>query len=227
MTTDNLKNFIRENRAKFDDAAPDPALWSLIADQLGDDRDERDPLETFVVTHRDNFDNVTPPPRLAGRIFAAMGDRAAPPVQKKSLLRIVRVLSVAASFLLVLSLGYWMGTNQQNLATEDELVAQELEKIDPDLVEAETYYRQEIRAQFTKVSQFNQDPQLRADLDEIDEHTAEIRTALLEVPISQRAELVNQLIETYRTKLDILLRIQQHLPPGDITPTQQQTTDEI
>lgn len=227
MTTDNLENFIRENRAEFDDAEPAAELWGRIADQLGDHDNGRDPLETFVVSNRDEFDNVTPPPRLEGRIFAAVDGNTVRAVQPKSRLRAIRILSLAASFLLVLSIGYWMGTSQHRLVSEEELVASELEKIDPELVEAETYYRQEIQAQFTKVSQVNQDPQLRADLDEIDKHTAEIRASLLEVPISQRAELVNQLIETYRTKLDILLRIQQHLPPGEISPTQQQTTDEI
>jgi flagellar basal body-associated protein FliL len=228
MTTDNLENFIRENRAEFDDAEPAAELWGRIAQKLGEHNDGRDPLESFVLSNRDEFDNVTPPPRLEGRIFAAVEGKVSPAVSSpKSRLRVVRILSLAASFLLVLSIGYWMGTSQQSMASQDELVAMELEKIDPELVEAETYYRSEIKAQFTKVTQVNQDPQLRADLEEIDKHTAEIRTALLEVPISQRAELVNQLIETYRTKLDILLRIQQHLPSGDASPTQQQTTDEI
>jgi flavin-binding protein dodecin len=62
------------------------------------------------------------------------------------------------------------------------------------------------------------------DLEAIDEATAEIRASLLEVPVSQREALVQKLIETYRTKLDILLRIQQHLPSSSTT-TQQPNND--
>jgi len=58
--------------------------------------------------------------------------------------------------------------------------------------------------------------------------TEEIRANLLEVPVSQRAALVDQLIETYRTKLSILLRIQEHLPSkGTPSSTTQQQNNEL
>ena len=63
--------------------------------------------------------------------------------------------------------------------------------------------------------------QLRQDLQEIDQATKEIREDLLTVPASQRHVLINQLIATYRTKLDILLRIQQHFPNPNATGTGQ------
>jgi hypothetical protein len=47
------------------------------------------------------------------------------------------------------------------------------------------------------------------------------------VPVSQRATLVDQLIETYRTKLDILLRIQEHLPSSAPSSTTQQPNNEL
>lgn len=33
MKTDDLENFIRNNRAQFDELEPDPALWAMIADE--------------------------------------------------------------------------------------------------------------------------------------------------------------------------------------------------
>jgi hypothetical protein len=128
---------------------------------------------------------------------------------------------------LLLAAAFTLGNNQGYRAAEADLVAEELERIDPDMAEAEQFYRKEIKAQFTKLTSSTDDPQLLQDMEAIDEATEEIRNSLLEVPVSQRPDLVNQLIETYRTKLDILIRVQQHLPSGANAPTTQTETNEL
>ncbi len=134
---------------------------------------------------------------------------------------------VAAVLLLILA-SFTIGSKVGYDTAEEDQIAEELRRISPELVEAESYYRGEIAAQFTKVELVNNDPQLLNDLAEMDTATEEIRASLLEVPASQRAALVDRLIETYRTKLDILLRIQQHIPTDATAPsstTQQKTND--
>jgi len=235
MPTDKLEDFILNNKERFDDDVPGADLWGRIAADLepeGDD-DDNDPLEAFVVTNRDAFDDVTPPPRLEGRIFAAMDEVAAAPAPPLRAVRgtrrqTLRVLGIAASFLVLLFAAFTIGNHQGYRAAEDDLIAAEIRQISPELAEAENYYRGEIAAQFTKVELVNDDPQLRTDLDAINAATREIRSELLEVPVSQRAALVDKLIETYRTQLDILLRIQQHVPsPKAPASTTQQPTDEL
>lgn len=136
------------------------------------------------------------------------------------------ILGIAASMLLLISAAFLIGSNYGYQNGSDEQMADALEQIDPDLAETESYYQEAIAVNFSKVSQVNHDPQLVKDLAAIDEATQEIRASLLEVPVSQRADLVEKLIETYRTKLDILLRIQQHLPiPSSSTTTQQQSNE--
>jgi len=234
MPTDKLEDFILQNRENFDDAPVPVGLWARIENDLETPDDDHDPLEAFIASNRDAFDETTPPLRLEGRVFAAMDEAAAKPAAASPLSvfssrkRTFRIMGIAASFMLLLFAAFSIGSNQGYRSAEEDQMAAQLRQISPELAETEDYYRGEIAAQFTKVDLVNNDPQLREDLAAIDEATEEIRTALLEVPVSQRAALVDQLIENYRTKLNILLRIQQHAKPiNDSNSTTQLQTNDI
>jgi len=230
MTTDNLEDYILNNREAFDEETPSPDIWNRIESAIStndDGDDDDDPFEAFIATNRDAFDDSTPPPRLEGRVFAALKEQAGanhmPPLQlAHRRRRLMPILGIAASMLLLITAAFLIGNNRGYQAGSEEQLAAELNLIDPELAETELYYRDAIAENFSKVSQVNHDPQLFKDLEAIDEATAEIRASLMEVPSSQRPALVQKLIETYRTKLDILLRIQQHLPSS---PTQQPNND--
>lgn len=241
MPTNKLEDFILQNRAAFDDETPGEHLWDQIerAIEASDDTDGTDPLESFVSTHRTAFDDVTPPLRLEGRLFAALDEASAPAQAGASPMpplrailgqrgQRLRILGVAAAFLLLIFAAFAVGTTRGYRAAEEDQMADQLRLISPELVETEDYYRREIATQATKVKLVNHDPQLQEDLAAIDVATEEIRASLLEVPVSQRAALIDRLIETYRTKLNILLRIQEHLPDHDLpsSSTTQQTTNE-
>lgn len=243
MPTNKLEDFILQNRTAFDDETPGDHLWDQIerAIEATDGTDDTDPLESFVTTHRTAFDDVTPPLRLEGRLFAALDEAkllaqatagASPMPPLRAILgqrgQRLRVLGVAAAFLLLIFAAFAVGTSRGYRAAEEEQMADQLRLISPELVETEDYYRREIATQATKVKLVNHDPQLQEDLAAIDVATEEIRASLLEVPASQRAALIDRLIETYRTKLNILLRIQEHLPDHEYpsSTTTQQTTNE-
>ncbi len=200
MNHDPLKGYVREHRADFDGEMPPPGLWDRIADALPPGVEEDlDPLESFIAKHRDDFDDATPPPQTELR---SVGSRR----------KLFGYLLAVAATVLLLFVAYDSGNRAGYQARQEEQIAGQLDAVDPGLAEAERFYQQRIASEFTKVSQFNDDPQLRQDLEQIDEATAELRAQLLTVPVSQRHVLVNQLIATYRTKLDILLRIRQHFP---------------
>jgi hypothetical protein len=237
MSTDKLEDFILDNRASFDDETPSESVWSKIESAIDTSSDDNDPLEAFVATHRDAFDDSTPPPRIEGLIFAAIGGTEAkeisgattmPPMRAILGQRVqrMRILGVAAAMLLLITAAFTIGSQNGYRSAEDDQTAAQIREISPELAETENYYRGEIATQATKVKLVNNDPQLQKDLASIDEATEEIRASLLEVPVSQRAALIDRLIETYRTKLDILVRIQTHVPFNDSTSTTQQTTND-
>lgn len=208
MNHDKLENFVRRNREDFDGETPPPALWGRIEAGLsGSDEDATDPLEGFIAKHREAFDEATPPPRIAAGLFGADALKRKTARRRRLL---TYALGMAASMLLLFTVYRFGNEAGLEAGRNEQQVAQQLEKMNPELAEAERFYQQRISNEFAKVQQVNDDPQLRKDLQAIDEATADIRAQLLEVPVSQRHVLVNQLISTYRTKLDILLRIQQH-----------------
>lgn len=251
MPTDKLEDFILQHREAFDDEAPAGNLWNRIETAISSNEDD-DPLEDFVLVNRGAFDDTTPPPRLESRVFAQLDAQTAAPGASTAVplvavplvavptagpflcaahrRRLLPLLGIAASFLLLLAAAFTIGSSRGYRAAERDQVALELERIDPDMAAAEQYYRGEIDARFTSVRQASDDPQLLQDLAAIDEATQEIRASLLEVPVSQRPGLVRKLIETYRTKLDVLERVQQHLPspaPTESEPTTQTKTNEL
>ncbi|MEM1357880.1 MAG: hypothetical protein AAGF89_06765, partial [Bacteroidota bacterium] len=176
MPTDKLEDFILQNRESFDDEAPAAGLWDKIESAIDQHEEDSDPLETFIATHRDAFDNSTPPPRLEGRVFAALGANAgAAPLRVSHRRRLLPILGIAASMLLLIAAAFTLGSNRGYAAAEQDLVAAEIERINPELVEAEDYYREEIATQYAKVTQVSDDPQLVEDLAAIDQATQEIR----------------------------------------------------
>ena len=232
MANDKLEDFILNNRNDLDAATPPTGVWGRIEDELSDDDDTPDDLNTFVATHRDAFDNATPPPRLEAGIFAELnkldnvGATPAAPLTVTHSRRWLSTLSIAASALILVVAAFLIGSNQGYRTAEADQIVAELEKINPEFVEAEQFYRTEIASQFDKVKQVSNDPQLLVDLEEIDRATAQIRADLLEVPASQRPALVEELISIYRTKLGILLRVQRQLSPSG-TPAPQTKDNEI
>ena len=217
----NLEDFIRNQRDAFNDVTPPTDLWDSIEDQLEEeDEEEQDPVGEFIGKHRGAFDTETPPPRLEEAVFAQLDELGTPspllpraPARKKTSIRsLIRVLAIAASVALVISVAYGVGSRAGYATGQEDAIAAEMQRINPDVLETEAYYRREIATQFRTVSTLNDDPQLRKDLAEIDRATEEIRESLLDVPPSQRPELVAQLIQNYQLKLDILLRIQEQIP---------------
>ena len=213
MNDDKLKGFIQDHRADFDEATPPAGLWDRIAAALPPDEEDADPLETFIATHREAFDDATPPPQLLTKVLApAAPATSVPKLTVSHRRRTFLYLTGIAACLLLMFTAYRFGNRAGYQAGQEGRVAQQIQQLDPELAEAERFYQQRIDAEFTRVNQVNDDPQLRRDLQEFDKATADIRAQLLEVPQSQRPVLVNELIEAYRTKLDILLHIQQRIP---------------
>ncbi|PPK85105.1 hypothetical protein CLV84_1996 [Neolewinella xylanilytica] len=220
MNHDKLEDFIHRNREEFDGEMPPAGLWDRVEASITDCGEEgADPLASFIAKNRDAFDLATPPPKIAGALFEE-GSLQRKTARRRRILSYA--LGVAASLLLLFTVYRFGNATGFEAGQEEQRVADQLEKMNPELAEAERFYQSRIQSEFTKVKQVNNDPQLLRDLAHIDEATAQLRADLLQVPVSQRPVLVNQLISTYRTKLDILLRIQQHFPnpkqPGDLAP---------
>ena len=225
MNPDNLHHFIQDHQADFDSEAPPAGLWDRIEGAIdaddGADTDS-DPLREFIVAHRENFDDATP---AAAHGRTPIHRTRAPrrrPLAAGCLPSEARVcpgccrLGTTAGYGLPLRKpgGYRSG--------QDEQLAHQLENIDPELAETERFYtNKKSPPSLLKSVRSMTTPNYGATCRTSTPPPAQLRAELLEVPLSQRPVLINELIEAYRTKLDILLRIQQHFSnpnPPDGTP---------
>ena len=221
MRPDPLEQFIQDQRPAFETEGPSNGLWDRIqADLDGEDND----LEEFVNDHREEFDNELPSTRLWDKIEADLATAEQQPLtvvtKTEAKVRSLSVLyrwSAAAAVLLLIAASFMLGRNSGYQTGQADYLAL-IEQVQPDFADTEAHFQSEISDKFHQVVQYNDDPQLQADLDAIDQGMEEIKLELMEVPVEERTELVNRLIESYRIKLHILERILQHLPTDDAAP---------
>lgn len=223
MPVNPLENFINNERDGFNDAEPPAGLWDRISNELDGDDDNRsgndnghqmsdeDSLETFVRVNRPAFDRADVPERTWQRIRKQLPGRVMRLIPRERLNK-YRAIAAAAVLLLIstLFLGREMGIRA---VQQQELAA--IESVAPGFGEMEEYYQGEIDRTFRLVSQQNDDPLLKADLEAIDRAMVELRDDLSQVPKEERAEVIANLIESYQIKLAILQKILDKLPSAD------------
>lgn len=223
MRLDSLEQFILDQRPAFETEGPSNGLWDRIQTDLDGGGGD---LESFIKTRREDFDSEAPPAALWDKIQADLSPAAttqqplqmtAPTEAKIRSLSSLYRWSAAAAVLLLLGASFMLGRNSGYQTGQADYLAV-IEQVQPDFADTEAHFQSEISDKFQQVALYNDDPQLQADLEAIDQGMEEIKLELLEVPLEERADLVNQLIESYRIKLHILERILQHLPTDDAPP---------
>lgn len=234
MPVNPLEDFINEQRQDFDAELPD-GLWDRISNDLGGTdgageglgegkgttSSKGDALETFVKTHRPAFDHAEAPAYVWSATQKQLPGRLVRMIPRSRLHK-YRVAAAAAVGLLLATLFLGREIGLRSLQ-QQELAA--IEAVAPDFNEMENYYRSEINRSFKLVSQYNDDPNLEADLNSIDEAMLELRQEIGSVPREERTTLIAKLIESYQLKLNILQQILDKLPPAAIERGSAKTND--
>ncbi|MEM8583940.1 MAG: hypothetical protein AAGF87_06710 [Bacteroidota bacterium] len=221
-----LENFVGDHRPSFEEAGPPASLWQRICADL----DQTDPdLESFIKRNRESFDDEELPASIWGGIEAKLAANtttmqvvSSPSKAKVSSAKVRRfpawyAISAAAAVALLITAAFLLGRSTGYESGQDDYMAL-IEQVQPDFADTEAHFQNEIAERFELVMQHNEDPQLQADLEDIDRAMGEIKAELATVPQDERAELVSRLIESYRLKLQILERILKHLPVSEASP---------
>lgn len=167
---------------------------------------QRKDLEQFIHNHRDAFDDARPSLKLWAEIEKELDG----PEAKSPKVRQMRTrrpwYQVAAAIAVLLTLGGFGGaylSQQQSGPTAQEMI----DEIAPDFAEMERYYNEQIATNYARLTAYTQDPEIDADLAQMDKAMAELRADLADAPPGREAFIINELMESYRLKLDILQRI--------------------
>lgn len=169
---------------------------------------QKNDLEKFIQDNRDAFDDARPSLKLWANIEKELDQE-----EDESHATNIHPLrprrpwyQIAASIVILLSVGAFGGaylTQQNNQPTAQELI----EEFAPEFGEMQVYYNQRIQENYARLTTYTQDPEIDADLAQVDQAMEELRTELENAPPGREEQIVQQLIESYRLKLDILERI--------------------
>ncbi len=158
-----------------------------------------DRLEDFIKQNRSAFDFDEP----GGHLWKAI--EADLPVKKNRLRLISRISGIAASVLILLSAGFYLGTRQQsNQLSQDAFASQQQYR---EFQEAQQYYISTIKDKMDKVEDMGAEEETLNDLKQLDEVYEELKTELLENQYKDKDYLINLMINNYKTKIGILERI--------------------
>ncbi|MGB3546304.1 MAG: hypothetical protein WBA17_04985 [Saprospiraceae bacterium] len=200
MSTNQLEDFIRDNRPDFDDERPGLGLWQRIEQDLENKQ-------------RTTGGGAAGP--------APMHTLNQPKRPRKVWLRL------AAAVVLLLITGGFLGREIGLRTSAQQREANLLESIAPDYFEMATYYEQEIDRKYaTLTNNRAADDQIVEDLAAVDRAMKELREELPDAPREDQARIVSELINSYRIKLDILERILRRLPDADAPFNSTTTPDE-
>jgi len=161
-----------------------------------------DELKEFTEQNRDRFELPTPDLEMSWIGIESRLDRTEGKVINFPWRTF---LKVAASIILVavVALGYY--ANTRRIATENNGIA--LHDISKELAETEAFYAGEIqeKIQMLEVAEGSLDPEVRLQLDQMDEDYTELKNDLQDRADSE--EVINAMIGYYRLKLELLEKI--------------------
>ena len=169
-------------------------------------------LEKFILDNKDAFDDARPSLKLWAAIEKDLnGEEEQPSGQ----LRVSRPwYQIAATVLILLTVG-GAGGAYLNQQTQQPTAQEMIEEVAPEFSEMEQYYNQRIQENYARLTTYTQDPEIDADLKQLDNAMVELREDLANAPTGQEEMIVQQLIDSYRLKLQILERILERIESLD------------
>lgn len=162
---------------------------------------KKDSLEQFIQDNRKQFDTAEPDLAIWSKIAKQL------PKEEAKVINFRRILSIAASVIILLGMGVLIGlqmapTNTENLAT-----------LAPEFQEVEQFYNNKVNYQLAQLAKYQEeanDPFIQEDLAELDQWMEQLHKELLEVPKGQKEDVINAIIKNYKTKLTILDHVLEH-----------------
>jgi len=158
-----------------------------------------DNLEQFIRDNRPLLDEDVPRLKVWADIESQLPKK--PPLR----VRILRLSSIAAAIVFLLSVGallgiFWIGPQHVPQLAE-------MEDIDPKVLQMEEFYQSQIQEKYQVLTTYQQDPVVRQDFEQLDQTMEELRKELLNAPEGKEDEIIQNLIMTYQTKVKILERV--------------------
>lgn len=157
-----------------------------------------DNLEKFIRENRAEFDTGVPSLDVWAKLDQHLD-------QQRPAGRVVwmRRLRAAAAVLLLLMLGGLGGAHFVNSANN----ANTLADVSPEHAEMERELSRQVDEKLAKLATYKQDSVVKEDIQELDATYEELRHELENAPEGAKEKIVQAMIETYQTKINILQQV--------------------
>lgn len=157
-------------------------------------------IEEYISQNRAEFDQDSPPPMIWMNIEKHLDEqRKGAVVHQMYRHSIMRIMQIAAMFVVVLGVGLLIGLqlNKGNTYANPQL---------QEFVEAEKHYSKEVDKMWTvvKTSGVEEEDSIQEDLNALDAIYNELKNELISNPKANTEHVVNAMIKNYRAKIDIL-----------------------
>lgn len=181
---------------------------------------QQNDLEQFIQQNREAFDDAYPSLKLWSDIENKLDGDQSTKVQPLRVRRPWYQIAAAAAVLLLVG---GVGGMYLTQATQSPPTAQEiLEQFAPEFRETEQYYQAQIQERYAQLTAYTEDQDVKADLDQIDVAMQELRTELADAPPGREEQVVQELMDSYRLKLQILEHVIETIQQQDIQTTSPQ-----
>ena len=154
--------------------------------------EEMDELEKFILDHKSSFNEDHPNSKIWENIDQILTEKSKP---KRSRFYLAKI---AASVLFILTVGIGIGHFMSQDSNENFYA--EISQYDKNFKETEIYYNQKVDNKLKALEKYNVTP----DIAELDNIYNELRHEFESVQNKNKEQLVNAMIENYKTRLDIL-----------------------
>ena len=165
---------------------------------------KKDQLEEFVNTNHDEFNSLEPSANLWNNINKSIESEYTPIVK---MVPLKRVLQIAASFLIVIGLGfsvYISNNNSEKVTIAAPHIQSEfsLSNVSNELKEVETYYTSQVNSKLKKAHELKIDDELLEEITFLDEEYKQLKEEANGSVDNQK--IIEAMINNYRLKLQIL-----------------------
>jgi hypothetical protein len=168
---------------------------------------QRDNLEKFISSNREAFDKAIPNLKVWAEIDKALSRKGA---RRRTLWQNLRI---AAAVLLLLFTGGIVGNYLAGTSFGDASVS--LRDIDPEYAEMAQYYEKQIDDKVKQLASYEQGQVVLEDFEQLDKTMEELKEDLLRAPKGKEEQIIENLIRSYQTKVQILERVLERIQSTD------------
>ncbi len=181
---------------------------------------QRDELENFVLDKREAFDDAIPSLKVWADI-----DRALNKPSVSQPLTFQRFFKVAAAVAAILVVGGFGGNLLTRWQQADSAAI--IEKVNPEYLEMEQYYRQQISTKVQQLARYEPNGTFMSDMKKMDQVMEELKEELCVAPKGQEEEIIATMIQTYQTKVAILERVLEQMRTSKPQPKKTTSNEEV